>query len=306
MLKDARLRVSTKRRLMKAEFALIMIFTLSLAFYLYGAPVLAHTPSPAECNDAICNVDLRDNTFQPASLSIMEPSAVSGQTVTIVWQNHGLLTHTVTSGQRNAPDGIFDRTLSPGQSFQLVIDQNLYSQILARYPNGVIPYYCSLHFGMDATLTIRASTPPQPTLSVTATADPSVLNSSETSIVTVQVTSSGTPVSGATVTLTASNDAALAQASGTTDVNGYFTTTLTAPTVTTQTSVTVTTSASRTGYNDGSGQVIVTVNPSESGNPSPPENSPVNTSLWIYLAVLLIALSAIVSSVAILKRKRRQ
>ena len=84
-MKDARLGVSRKRQFMKAELALIMILTLSVSFYVYGSPVLAHTPSPAECNDAICNVDLRDNFFQPAGLSILEPSAISGQTVTIVW-----------------------------------------------------------------------------------------------------------------------------------------------------------------------------------------------------------------------------
>lgn len=276
-----------------------------LAFYSFDGLVLAHTPSPAVCNDATCNVDLRDNVFQPASLSVKAPDPTTMQTVTIIWQNHGLTTHTINSGARGSSDGLFDHTLAPGDTFQLVIDQNMYNQILAKYPNGVLPYNCGLHFGMDATLTIRASTPSQPTLTVAATTNPATIQSGQTTTVSVQVTSEGTPISGSTVTMTSNNGGVLAMTSGTTEANGYFTTTLTTPTVTTQTTVTTTATATKTGYNDGTGQATVTVNPS-SDSPYNPPGVNLPTNLWIYIVAVVAVVVALGVGVVIVRRMRRQ
>jgi len=75
----------------------------------------------------------------------------------MVWYNHGIYTHSVTSGTpAGTPDGIIDHNLLPGSAFSFNITQSIYNQILAKYPEGVIPYYCKYHYGsgMTATLTI--------------------------------------------------------------------------------------------------------------------------------------------------------
>jgi len=274
---------------------------LSASFFIFSVnPAEAHTPSPSICNDSTCNIDVRDNVFQPTSLSIRQPD--SSGNVTLVWQNHGVVTHTVTSGTVGSPDGIFDQLLSPGQTFQLVIDVVKYNQILSRYSNGVLPYYCKLHFGMSATLTIRAEPQPQPTLSVTVTVSPSTVESGQTATVSAQVVSDGNQVPDATVTLTADNGGVLAQTSGTTGSTGIFATTLTSPTVTTQTTVTITATATKTGYTSGTDQATLTVTPASQSNGNTQTGS--TQDLQLYLAIILIVLIALIAGIAVQRRRR--
>lgn len=290
-------------RAIKAGILIFVILTFLFVFTFSNDQVLAHTPSPPICDDLTCNVDLRDNVFQPASLSIKAPNSTTGESVTVVFQNHGLFTHTVTSGVRGSPDGIFDQTLAPGAVFQFTVNQSVYSQILSKYPNGVLSYHCGIHFGMDATLTIRAATTQTPTLSVTVSANPSQIQSEQTSTITVYVISGGNPISGVTVTLSSGNVGTLAQTSGTTDSGGYFTTTFTAPTVATQASVTITASATKTGYQNGQNQATLTINPAST---PPPEGQQPNTNLWIYLAIVaivVVVLSAAGLRMIMAKRK---
>jgi hypothetical protein len=217
-----------------------------------------------------------------------------------------VLTHTVTSGRRNSPDGVFDQTLAPGDTYQLTLDHNILSQLLAKYPDGVVPYHCIPHFGMDATLTIRSSDPSLQTLSTAASPNPSTIQSGQTSTISVQVTSNAIPVAEATVTLTTDNGGILIQESGTTDVYGYFTTTLTAPSVTTQTTVTIVVTATKAGYNDGMGQATVTVNPSSDDSSNSSGGSFPITNLGIYLAAVVALVIALGAGVVILRRMRRQ
>lgn len=396
-------------RLIPKSSLSVLAFLVPLFLSSFVGVALAHTPSPQICDAATCNIDLHDNFFQPAIISIKAPNSTTGESVTLVWQNHGFQTHTVTSGRRGASDGIFDRTLSPGGVFQLVINQTVYSKLLSKYPDGVVPYHCIPHFGMDATLVIRAETTseppkltvllslnpttvnseaeasvtvyvtngsltiegalvqlssdkggifspqsgntdsggkfdavfkapqvisqasanitataskdgysngldfkylivyppdvtPSPTLSVTVTANPSTIQSSQTSTITATVTSNGVPVSGATVTLESDKGGIFAQTSGTTDSYGYFTTTLTAPNVETQTSVGVTANATKTGYLPGESQIFVTVNPTPST-----EGEQSTGNLWIYLAIVVVVLigigGGIAVAVAVVKRR---
>jgi len=137
-------------------------------------------------------------------------------------------------------------------------------------------------------------------LSVSVTANPSTVKSGETSTVTTQVTYSGNPISGAAVALSSNKGGTFTQSSGITDLNGYFTTTFTAPTVNTQTAVTITAEATKTGYVDEQDQTQITVSPSQ---PTPSDDG---TPFWLYLAIVFVIVAVLGGGVAIARRKRSQ
>lgn len=145
----------------KRNFLVLAIFVAAFVVFSYNGVALAHTPSPPICNDAVCNIDLHDSYFELDNVTIRPPNNVTGESVTVVWENHGSFSHTVTSGMRGSPDGIFDQVLSSGDTFQLEINQSVYDQLLSLYSDGVVPYYCRFHSGMDATLTIAGEPIPE-------------------------------------------------------------------------------------------------------------------------------------------------
>ena len=98
---------------------------------------------------------------------------------------------------------------------------------------------------------------PQPTLTVTISANPTTINSSETSNITITITDGTNPVTGTTVILESNNGGSFS--SVTDNGDGTYTATFTAPTVSSQTVCRVTASVSKTDYNSGSGYVDVTV-----------------------------------------------
>ena len=102
--------------------------------------------------------------------------------------------------------------------------------------------------------------PPIPVLSVTVSETPDPVVSGATSLVTVHVTSGSVAVNGASVTVSA-NGGSLSPLSGTTDANGDFKPTYTAPTVTTQTLYSISATATKAGYTSGTGTDQITVNP---------------------------------------------
>jgi len=139
-----------------AVVTVVFIFTT-----LSWGVALAHTPSPNPCNDAVCYIDIRDNSFVLSAITILSPNPTTGDTVTVSWFNHGISLHSVTTGFFGSPDGIIDRDVPPGTFYNLTITQSLYAQILSVYSNGVVPYYCKYHFGMTATLTISTTPVPE-------------------------------------------------------------------------------------------------------------------------------------------------
>jgi hypothetical protein len=104
--------------------------------------------------------------------------------------------------------------------------------------------------------------PPGQTLQVSVSETPDPVTSGGTSQVTVHVTSSadGSPVQGANVTVSVTGGS-ITPTSGTTDSNGDFKSTYHAPTVTSTQTYTISATASKTGYNPGSGNDTITVNP---------------------------------------------
>ena len=105
-------------------------------------------------------------------------------------------------------------------------------------------------------------------------------------------------MSGATVTLTSDKGGTFTQTSGTTDSNGYFTASLTAPTVATQTSVKITVNATKTGYLSGESQAYVAIDPILENRNQPGSN------LWIYIAIVVTVLIAVGGGTLVVKRRR--
>lgn len=76
-------------------------------------------------------------SFSPASITIN-----AGDTV--VWTNmSSSLFHTVTSGPRSAPDGLFNSALNPGATFS-----HTFNSV------GTVVYHCIPHGDMDGTVTV--------------------------------------------------------------------------------------------------------------------------------------------------------
>ena len=100
-----------------------------------------------------------------------------------------------------------------------------------------------------------------PDLYVNITSHFTSLNSAAQSSITVHVTDGINPVQGATVNLGSDNGGIFSPQSGITDANGYFKSIFNAPTVTTQIICRISAEASKSGYDDGSGYVEVTINP---------------------------------------------
>jgi len=138
----------------------ITIVVISLAILLYGNFRIASAVSPSASNGPVVSVSIVDYSFNPQSITVGSPNTTSGAFATIVWKNNGAYDHTVTSGTPpGTPDGLFNSgTLSPGQTYTLEINQSMYSSILAKYSDGVVPYYCSFHYALAMTGQITVTT----------------------------------------------------------------------------------------------------------------------------------------------------
>jgi|GEM_PF-559962 len=97
-------------------------------------------------------------------------------------------------------------------------------------------------------------------LDTVLTVSPSAVTSGENAEVTVHVTSGATSVSGATVVVS-DNGGSLNPISGTTDANGNFVITYTAPQVTTQSQFIISATTTKVGYSTGTSSGTITVNP---------------------------------------------
>jgi hypothetical protein len=99
-----------------------------------------------------------------------------------------------------------------------------------------------------------------PVLSVEIFVVPDVIKSAETAEVTVYVKSNGQPIGDAVVEMT-SDSGSLSSTTGTTHPNGTVSFVFTPPQTTLMVKVNITATATKSGYMDGEGQTMVTVNP---------------------------------------------
>jgi plastocyanin len=84
-------------------------------------------------------VKIVDNAFEPAEITVAPGT-------TVIWTNSGQVQHTVTVGERDNPTGMFDSGyLDPGGTFQYTFTEE-----------GIFPYYCIPHPGMDATVIVAS------------------------------------------------------------------------------------------------------------------------------------------------------
>lgn len=70
------------------------------------------------------------------------PARVSVGT-TVTWDNKDDILHTVTSGKRGRPTGLFDKKVRLGDKFSYTFDKP-----------GTYHYVCTIHMGMDATIIV--------------------------------------------------------------------------------------------------------------------------------------------------------
>jgi plastocyanin len=83
---------------------------------------------------------MQNTSFNPANKTISKGT-------TITWINKDSYAHTVTSGIRNSPNGLFDgRNIGKNESFSYTFENE-----------GKYPYYCEIHSGMSGTVTVQTT-----------------------------------------------------------------------------------------------------------------------------------------------------
>ncbi|MDQ6928428.1 MAG: plastocyanin/azurin family copper-binding protein [Actinomycetota bacterium] len=105
-----------------------------------GSTSKAATPAPAASSPAASSpaaVTIHTFAFQPNPVKVKV-----GETVT--WTNQDQILHTVTSGTRGKPDGMFDQKLDG------VDAKAMFTFTTA----GTFAYHCKIHPGMDATVEV--------------------------------------------------------------------------------------------------------------------------------------------------------
>jgi plastocyanin len=95
-------------------------------------------PTPAAATGGQAEVVMRNRTFQPAEITVAPGTKVT-------WTNEDNYPHTVTSGTRNNPTGLFDSgNVAGGATFSYTFEEP-----------GTYPYYCRIHQGMDGTVIVK-------------------------------------------------------------------------------------------------------------------------------------------------------
>jgi plastocyanin len=143
-------RIQPVRRGLIISGASLMIAAGALAGCSTSAESAATAPSRTASAPAGPVINLSSLMFQPTDTTVEV-----GTTVT--WRNDEPITHTVTSGRFDGvdkttglrssqkPDGTFEEKLSKGKSFSFTFTKP-----------GTYTYYCDIHQGMNATITVVA------------------------------------------------------------------------------------------------------------------------------------------------------
>jgi parallel beta-helix repeat protein len=136
------------------------------------------------------------------------------------------------------------------------------------------------------------------TLAVEVTLDPNIAQSKETTGVIVHVSSDGSFIGNATVTLSSDAAGTFANVTGKTDANGDFRTAFTAPETMTDVEVTVTASANKPGYVNGLGQSKIAVSAAPSQSPGP-----LGLPLTTLLLLIIIPIGVVIVVVVLIKKR---
>jgi plastocyanin len=119
---------------MKKTVTSFLIFVFSLIFF------------PPQSHAEIVDISIRDNSFNPAEVTITEGD-------TVRWTHNGFQPHTTTSGlDGDNVDGLWDSgtLFFIGQTFSLTFN----------VPEGTFPYHCTFHWGtgMKGTIIVQSDT----------------------------------------------------------------------------------------------------------------------------------------------------
>jgi hypothetical protein len=116
--------------------------------------------------------------------------------------------------------------------------------------------------------------------------------------VIVHISSDGSFIGNATVTLSSDAAGTFANVTGKTDANGDFRTAFTAPETTTDVEVTVTASANKPGYVNGLGQSKIAVSAAPSQSPGP-----LGLPLTTLLLLIIIPIGVVIVVVVLIKKR---
>ena len=119
---------------MKHKIYIIMMLTLSMVF-IFGCKTSEDvTDSATDPN----TITISENSFGPATITVTAGT-------TLRWVNRGNAVHTVTSGTRGNPDGMFNSgDMTNGNTFQYTFNTV-----------GTYQYYCAYHVGMDGVVIVQ-------------------------------------------------------------------------------------------------------------------------------------------------------
>ena len=94
-------------------------------------------PTEPSTDGGEAEVVMQNTTFQPGEITV----AVG---TTVRWTNEDGVQHTVTSGTRGNPSGMFDETVPGGGSFTFTFEEP-----------GTYDYFCSIHPGMSGAVIVE-------------------------------------------------------------------------------------------------------------------------------------------------------
>jgi plastocyanin len=123
------------------SFIILMVSTGSCRLYRVGEEQKAEPGTvrdPENTEEKTAEVDIQDSKFSPGVIEITPGTKVT-------WKNSDSYSHTVTSGTRDEPAGIFDSgTISGGAIYSYTFEET-----------GAYEYFCEFHEGMRGTIIVE-------------------------------------------------------------------------------------------------------------------------------------------------------
>ena len=151
----------TKQSLRFTSKALALVSATALVATLAACSSSTPSSSPSEMtssSDMNSSATSQDMRIKISYLAFMPPSITVKAGTTVTWENDEDITHTVTSGNYTGVDattglrsgqksnGLFNAALKgKGDTFSYTFTKP-----------GIYHYYCDIHYGMNATVTVTA------------------------------------------------------------------------------------------------------------------------------------------------------
>lgn len=120
------------------SFVMFMVSTGSCRLYRDGEEQRPGTAVDTEnTEEKTAKVDMQDSKFSPGVIEVTSGTEV-------IWTNSDSYSHTVTSGTRDEPTGIFDSgTISGGDTYSYTFKET-----------GTYEYFCEFHEGMRGSVIV--------------------------------------------------------------------------------------------------------------------------------------------------------